>query len=74
VGAAALRAELLGLVVEREVADAAAGLAVELHAADLGEDRLAGRLAVVGAALACLRSLQGLLPAGNPSRPAADAP
>jgi hypothetical protein len=41
----------------------AAGQAVELHAGDLGADRLADLLAAAGAVLARLRLLQGLLPA-----------
>jgi hypothetical protein len=60
-GATELRAELLGLLAELEDSAAAVGLAVELHAGDLAEERLAGLLAGAHATLDRLRSLPALL-------------
>jgi hypothetical protein len=76
-GATELRAELPALLAELEDAAAAVGLAVELHAGDLAEDRLAGLLAAAGALLARLRTLRALLPREDkpdPSEAPADVP
>ena len=58
-----LRAELLGVLTEVEDAAAAVGLAVEAHAAGLGDEKLGNLLAAAGTILARLRSLQAMLPA-----------
>jgi hypothetical protein len=66
-GAVEKRAALLDLIAELEDVAAAVGLAVEMYASDLTEDRLDALLAGVSAALAQLNALQV-------SPPAADAP